>query len=240
QIAKDNPDHEGDAWAEARALVALTSVTSPIGNEEDALQLGRRALELGREMDDPFTVAVGLENVGNSLRRLMRLDEALPLFEESVRIFRELDARWELASTLGDRGELFWLVGRLGDAERDLRKALELCRKLGERSLIGWTAAQLALVFLAKGDLAGARRIRDDPTVRVGAETSSDLSLASVEALLALREGRPDQAGQLARHVLTAVRSEGWRNPMAARVWWVGRVFGPELVGGPAAMEEAR
>jgi len=132
------------------------------------------------------------------------------------------------------------LVGRLGDAERDLREALELCRKLGERSLIGWTAAQLALVFLAKGDLAGARRIRDDPTVRVGAETSSDLSLASVEALLALREGRPDQAGQLARHVLTAVRSEGWRNPMAARVWWVGRVFGPELVGGPAAMEEAR
>src|SRR5207249_9809156 len=105
RMARENPDPDGDAWGEARALVALTSVVSPSGKEEESLQLGRRALELGREMRDPFTVAVALENVGNSLRRLMRLDEAQPLMDESVQIFRELDARWELASTLGDRGE---------------------------------------------------------------------------------------------------------------------------------------
>ena len=240
QIARENPDPDGDAWAEARALVGLTSVTSPVGSEDEALELGRRALQLGREMGDPFTVAVGLENVGNSLRRMMRLDEAQPLLDESVRIFRELDARWELASTLGDRGELHWLVGRLAEAVGDLGEALDLCRKLGERSLIGWTAAQLAIVLMGKGDIAGARRILEDPTVRVGADTSADISMASAEALLALREGRHDQAGELAAQVLKTVRSEGWRNPMAARVWWVGRVFGPDLVGGPEAMEEAR
>jgi class 3 adenylate cyclase/tetratricopeptide (TPR) repeat protein len=240
EISRDNRDPDGDAWGEARALVALTSVISPIGNEEEALQLGRRALELGREMGDPFTVAVALENVGNSLRKMMRLDEALPLLDESVRIFRELDARWELASTLGDRGELHWLEGRLAEAEGDLREALDLCRKLGERSLIGWTAAQLAIVLMTKGDVAGARRILEHPSARVGADTSSDISVASAEALLAVREGRRDHAVELAQKVLTTVRSEGWRNPMAARVWWVGRVFDPDLVGGSEAMEEAR
>ena len=241
QIARENPDPGGDAWGEARALVALTSVVSPSGNEEESLQLGRRALELGREMRDPFTVAVALENVGNSLRRLMRLDEAQPMMDESVQLFRELDARWELASTLGDRGELYWLSGRLAEAEADLREALDLCRKLGERSLIGWTAAQLAIVLMAKGDVPGAWRVLEDPAVRAApADTSSNISLASAEALLALREGRRDHAAKLAQRVLTTVRSEGWRNPMAARVWWVGSVFDPELAGGPEALEEAR
>jgi len=171
----------------------------------------------------------------------MRLDEAQPMMDESVQIFRELDARWELASTLGDRGELYWLSGRLAEAEADLREAVDLCRKLGERSLIGWTAAQLAIVLMAKGDVAGAWRVLEDPAVRAApADTSSNISLASAEALLALREGRRDHAAKLAQRVLTTVRSEGWRNPMAAHVWWVGSVFDPELAGGPEALEEAR
>ena len=45
RMARENPDPDGDAWGEARALVALTSVVSPSGNEEEALQMGRRELE---------------------------------------------------------------------------------------------------------------------------------------------------------------------------------------------------
>src|SRR6266508_2293643 len=76
EIARQNP--EGDRWAEARALVSLTSVISPEGDEEECLELGLQGLRLGRAMDDPFTIAVADEAVGNSLRRRMRLDEAEP------------------------------------------------------------------------------------------------------------------------------------------------------------------
>ncbi|TMK86672.1 MAG: tetratricopeptide repeat protein [Actinobacteria bacterium] len=241
EIARSNPDPDGDLWAEARALVALTAIISPTGTEEEALKLGQQALEIGRRMGDPFTTAVAQEYVGNSLRRLMRLDEALPLLEESVRTFRELDARWELASTLGDRGQAFWLAGRIPEAETDLKEALELCRKLGERSLIGWTAAQLAIILMMKGQLASARRVVEDPSVQgAPGDTSSNISLASAEALIALREGRGERALELAQRVLTTVRSDGWKIPVASRVWWVGRIFGPEHAGGPEAVEEAR
>src|SRR2546428_12268895 len=72
QISRDNPDPDGDAWGEARALVALTSVISPIGNEEEALQLGRRALELGRGMGEPVHVAGPLVDQGETVPEVER------------------------------------------------------------------------------------------------------------------------------------------------------------------------
>ena len=35
-------------------------------------------------------------------------------------------------------------------------------------------------------------------------------------------------------------RVTGWRNTVAARIWWVGRIFGPDAVGGEAVLEDAR
>src|SRR5205814_4061085 len=109
-----------DAWAEGRALVGLASITSPQGDEQDALGLGLEALEIGRDSGQTFTEAVARETVSSSLRRMLRLDEALEHADAAIRIFRELGARWELASALGDRGELHRVAGRMDDAETDL------------------------------------------------------------------------------------------------------------------------
>src|ERR671935_211500 len=120
-IARKNP--ENDTWAEARALVSLSSAISPAGSEEECLPLLEEALELGRKMDDPFTIAVAQESMGNALRRMMRLDEALPLIEEALATYQDLDARWEVASALGDRAFIHRLAGRMDVAERDIRDA---------------------------------------------------------------------------------------------------------------------
>ena len=98
--SRANPDP--DPWAEVYAT-SLASVISPQGDEADCLGLGRQALDLGRTMKDPFTVAVAQGYVGNSLRRMWQLEDALPCLEEAVATFRDLDARWELASALGDQ-----------------------------------------------------------------------------------------------------------------------------------------
>ena len=95
-------------------------------------------------MKDPFTVAVAQGYVGNSLRRMWQLEDALPCLEEAVATFRDLDARWELASALGDRGHIRRLSGHYAEAEDDLREALKIRRQLNERSLISWTAAELS------------------------------------------------------------------------------------------------
>ncbi|HWO69288.1 MAG TPA: AAA family ATPase, partial [Actinomycetota bacterium] len=159
--ARANP--VGDPWGEARALVGLAAVISLVDDEEEALARSREALAIGLARDDPFTTAVARERAGNSLRRLLRLDESLEETSAAMRGFRDLGARWELASATGDRGAALRLAGRLEEAEGDLREALRMCRELGERSLVAWTASELALVLAARGDREGARRAVYDP-----------------------------------------------------------------------------
>jgi len=239
EIARKNP--EGDLWAEARALVSLSSVISMVEGEQEHQQLGHEALDLGRKMDDPFTIAVAQETLGNSYRRMMQLDEALAATNEAVRIFRELGARWELASALGDRAIVHRLAGRLREAETDLKESLDICRRIGERSLITWTATELAYVWLLQGDRQAAARLLADPSIQPArADTGSLASLLRAEALLYLADGDRDRALDRATRALEADRNPDWRNPQAAVVWWVGRVFGPEAVGGEGPLEEAR
>jgi class 3 adenylate cyclase/tetratricopeptide (TPR) repeat protein len=236
EIARANP-HE-DRWAEARALIALTSCISPVGDEEECLRLAQQALELGEAMGDAFTTGVARESLGNSQRRTWQLDLALPNLREATRIFRDLDARWELASALGEVGEVHRLRQELPEAERNLREALDLCRKLGERSLIAWTAAQLIRVLLAMGEPGAAERILDDPSVWVESAEPTDLILA--EATVAFAKGDRDRAVERYTRLLEAARTTGWRNAVAARVWMIGSLFGPDAAGGEAAVEEAR
>jgi tetratricopeptide (TPR) repeat protein len=234
EIAQGNP--EGDRWAEARALTSLASVISPIGDEEECLALGQRALELGKEMGDRFTMAVAQSYVGGSLRRMWRLDEALPFEHDAVRTFRDLAARWELASTIGDRGSVFRLMGDLDRAEEDLLEALKICVDLGDRSLIGWTAAELARVRLAQGDESGAREALEQP--RAGT-MEDQTSMRSAEALILRAAGEADRARAIAAELLDEARTEGHRNYLAGLTWWVGRLFGEDVAGGADAVEEA-
>lgn len=239
RIARQNA--EGDQWAEARALVSLTSVISPQGDEEECLELGRRGLELGLAMDDPFTIAVADEAVGNSLRRMMRLEEALPYLDEAVRTFRDLDARWELAAAVSDRSDVHWLSGRVQQAEADLKESLEVSRRLGERSLIRWTGGELVRVFLAQGNREAAQRILEDQSVWVEAGDSEPAtSRMFAEMLMDLHDGNRDRALGRALEYVRAQREDGWPNTVASAVWWVGRVFGAEAVGGEDVLDEAK
>ncbi len=130
---------------------------------------------------------------------------------------------------------------RLADAEADLREALEICRALGERSIIAWTASELVRVRLLRGDRSGAREITEQPYFMLTtAETGARVAPLVAESLLALADGDRDRALALATEALQEDQRGGWRNFGAARVWWVGRLFGADAVGGEEAMEEAR
>jgi class 3 adenylate cyclase/tetratricopeptide (TPR) repeat protein len=239
EVARANPNR--DEWSEARALVSLTSIISPAGTVQECLELGREALELGRAIDDPFTMAVAQENLGNSLRRLMRLDEALALLDQAVPTFRDLGARWELASTLGDRGVVHRLAGRLDQAMPDFKEALALCRQLGEKSLITWTASQVVEGLLTQGDRRGARRLVEDPSIRgAPGDRGSEVELLTVKALVDLAEGERPKATERLLRTVELVRDEGLPNWVATRTVLVAALIGSEAVGGEPAVAHAR
>jgi tetratricopeptide (TPR) repeat protein len=236
-VARANP--EADPWAEARALSTLATIASSNSSQEESLRLGEEALDIGERMGDPFTVAVAKENVANSLRRLWRLEEAKRVSDESVETFRELDARWELASGLITRGMSERLLDALDDAERDLREAVRLCRELKERSISVWATRELVKTLVVKGDLGEARAVLSQSTTEA-AERAFLESPGFAEALVLLAEGRAEEATVLASEVLGSERARGWPNEVAARTWWTGTLFGADAAGGSAEVEAAR
>jgi tetratricopeptide (TPR) repeat protein len=211
-------------------------------DELEVLALGQEALVVAREFGDPFTVAVALERVGTSLRRMLRLDEAFTAIDEAVRTFEDLGARWEYASVLSERGLIRGLQGQLEDAERDSRTALAIVRDLRDRTLIGWVVRELFEVLLDRGDREAARKLVAETEAELPATTepgSRSVPL-QLESLNALTEGDRDLALERWLQVLEIERSQPFPNLIAAHEWFVGRVFGPEHIGGPEAMEAAR
>ena len=241
EAARSDPQRP-DRWAEVRALVSLASVVAEDGDEADALALAEEGLALGNASGLEFPTATAEEKVALSLRHMLRLEEALQHADRAITTYRDLGARWELASTLGDRAVIDRLAGRLEEAERGLRDAFALCRDLNERELVAWTSSELMKVLVLRGDLAAARQITEDPASRLSEiEPASYTPLLVTEVVLALATG---DMGAAREHALAAIAlesgtREGW-NVHAAQVWFAARLFGADIVGGDEIAEAAR
>jgi tetratricopeptide (TPR) repeat protein len=89
---------------------------------------------------------------------LGRLEESLASLDRGIAIFTELGARWELADARAERGITKREMGRLDEAEEDLRYAIRASEELGERQLAGWTWRAFARVAELRGDSAEAEK----------------------------------------------------------------------------------
>ncbi len=234
-------DGEGDPWAEARALGTLATLVGESGDEEECLALAAEALAIAEGARDRFSGAVAHEAVGNALRRMWRLDEAVAHLDEAVKAFRDLGARWELASSLTSRGVRHRLAGELEDAVRDLREALRLCRELKERSIVTWTAASLARALVASGEVAAARQVLAETAAVANPEGPASAEwLLDAEPDVLLADGDPGAALEISQRLLRSSRERGSEKDAARATWWIARVFGPEAVGGDQEVDRAR
>jgi class 3 adenylate cyclase/tetratricopeptide (TPR) repeat protein len=238
-VARANP--EGDPWAESRALGMVATLVENEGDQEEALALSSESLAIAEGSGDRFSVAVARESVGNALRRTGRLMEAEPHLNAAVDGFRELGARWELASALTSRGTLHRVAGRIDQAVKDLREGYRLCRELKERGIVTWTANQLAIALVRTGELQAAREVLEETSSIVGSGGPGSVDwLLEAEVEILLAEGDRDGALEKALELLRLEREQGSAKDVAARIWWIGRVFAPDDVGGAEEMERAR
>ena len=239
EVARSNP--HGDAWAEARALATLASVEAEVGDEQQGLALASESLAIAEAQGDRFSVAVARENVAAQLRRMGRLDEARSHADGAVEAFRELGARWELASALTGRGIAHRLSGRTEEAIRDLREAYRLCRELNERSIVTWTASSLAKALTDAGERSKARQVLAETAPLASAEGPAPAEwLVAAEIHILLAEGDREGALAKASSLLELERERAWPKEVAERVAWMGRVFGADAVGGSEEVERAR
>jgi len=148
-----------DHWARVRALTALSINHSEMNDLDGALKLIEQACALAEDTGDQFSVANTSVQKARVLDDLGRAEEALPWFDRGVAIFSALGARWEMADARAARGIAKRNLGRLDEAEEDLRYAIRIAEELGDRQLPAWTWRNLAKVAELRGDKAAAEEL---------------------------------------------------------------------------------
>ncbi len=148
-----------DKWARVRALTALSINRSEMHDLEAALELIEEARAIAEETGDQFSVANTLVQKARLLDDLGRGTDALPCFDRGIAIFGELGARWEMADARAARGIAYRNLGRLDQAEDDLRFAIRTAEEMGDRQLPPWTWRNLAKVAELRGDKAAAEEL---------------------------------------------------------------------------------
>ena len=150
---------DDDRWARVRALTSLSINRSETQDLDGALELIEEAGALAEETGDRFSMAVADVQHARVLHDLERREEALVCFDRGVATFEELGARWEWADALAARGIMKRELGRLDEAEEDLRIAIRMSEELGERQLASWTWKALARVAERRGDESAAAEL---------------------------------------------------------------------------------
>jgi len=236
ETARANPD--GDPWGEARAL---TFVANTIASREP-LSVYRPMLEeamaIGRRINDPFTVAVAQEHYATALAAGGDLDAAIEVALASVAGFRELGAQWETASALADAGETLRVAGRPREAEPLQREALAICRQLGDRQLIGWVGAELALSLRAQGRTEEARAILDEVSGIV--DLDAEPAALRTRAHFAYDAGDVEGLRVIIGKLMSLQDPAGRPNTNARQVWFASRFLGAGAAGGDDAVRAAR
>jgi tetratricopeptide (TPR) repeat protein len=156
----------------------------------------RCALEALEQVEDEWTRAVVLDNVGAYLQMRGRGDEARARFEEAVAAFRAAGCERREGRTLGNVAGLCLEAGQLEAAANDFRRALDLLRPFHEKRLEGWVlvglgALELELAHLdeARAHLRAAIALNRDTGARQW-EALAETYLGHVE----LEAGRPATA----------------------------------------------
>src|SRR2546421_10083031 len=158
-----------DHWARVRALPALSINPGEMTDLDGALKLIEQACALAEDTGDQFSVANTSVQKARVLDDLGRAEEALPWFDRGVAIFSALGARWEMADARAARGIAKRNLGRLDEAEEDLRSAIRIAEELGDRQLPAWACRNLARVAELRGDAAAAQEVlarAKDPGLR--------------------------------------------------------------------------
>jgi len=190
----------GVTRALARALSTLAIAEKALGEHAQALQRQLEVLALQRALGDSRGLVTALNNVGNLHRIERRFSEALPYFEEGLRLSTEQGLNVTRAFHALNLGLSLLELGQLARARAALATALADVRSGGQPQ-----AEMAALLALASCDIA---------------EQAFDAALRSLREALALAEAKGFHA-----HVLEVLavyaklclaRGDA---PLAARLW---------------------
>ncbi|MFF0310507.1 tetratricopeptide repeat protein [Streptosporangium sp. NPDC004379] len=149
EIVCEAADHMGDRRASGIALLDRAAVTSGQGGHRAAGADAGRALEIFRELGEPWWAARAMRTVGMTLFNEGDLDRGRSHLIEAVAAFKAEDDRWWSARTQRNLAELRLAQRRPEEAGALLEEALAVFKHDGNR----YSEAQTLRVY---GEVLGA------------------------------------------------------------------------------------
>ena len=204
--------HGGAGSAELLAALAVDEAVR-CGSREQATRRARQALAMSVLHDEE---AIGYQHAVNALFMAGEAEEACAAYEQAVRRARLRGDPFSLSNLLGFLAYIRLRLGRLLDAESDLREGLELSRAAAEASTaFQWHAGTLAEVLIERGELEEARalvesaQLDDQP-----ADNMQLFFLRSARGRLHLLAREPEQALEDFQTIIDVAVAGGAFNPV--------------------------
>jgi len=145
-------EENGDVIAQARALQGMGISQTYQGDHLSSLANAMRAQVLARSADDKALLARALLMEGQARWRLGETQAALPLDEQALAIFTELNSRNDMASSMNLLGGVHYTSGRFDQAEEYWENALKIFQELGNRQMGMNLSSNLGVIAEARGD----------------------------------------------------------------------------------------
>lgn len=208
-----------DPEGEGKALATLTMVNWTVGNYEEALRQGDRAMELILASGDEITYGFGFLVKAGILQSLEQYQEALKWGQQGIDAFSKVDHPMGRARALAVVGSVHLALGHHEEALAHHRQSLEIAQSIHHRFTVSRALSDLGAAWEALKD--------DDQALHFHSEALAIRELdghrlAATTSLLALgriyrRRGDAQKAIELLRKALSIVEELGAR-PRAQQV----------------------
>jgi predicted ATPase/DNA-binding CsgD family transcriptional regulator len=196
--------HMADDWEEGVAIAVRAAVIAAEGDLTEAEKVFKQALDVLRD-NNGWGVANVLYGLGQIARARRDLGAAAEYFGSALSLYRQIDARPEMARCLAGIGMIALNQADLTVAAQSLTESMRLSLATGHRLAIARGLQALAALASALGDPARAVRLAG------AAQTAGEATGAQPSASASRRLGRllDQAAGSLGPDAVSALLAEG-------------------------------
>jgi predicted ATPase len=148
--------------ARSRGLFAAGVLAAEQGDYNSSCKHHEEGLEIARELNDKWSVAVSLNALAIVTRDKGDLASSDPLFEENLAMWRELGDRVAIARAVSNLANHRTTQGEYGLARSLYAESFAIFRELGDRTGAAWSLNHQGDAARAQGDAAAARSLYEE------------------------------------------------------------------------------
>lgn len=137
----------------ARSLFVLSILRRLQGHYLESVDCGQQSMQLFMEAGDEGGYQINLVNVGHALLKLGRYDEAIPLFEECIRLNQKIGLTLSMPYALINLGRVNAQLQQTQIARAYLQQSIQLTEQLGFLLYRAQASCALGWLELTEGNL---------------------------------------------------------------------------------------